>query len=76
VIVALLELQLDSDASEERGRRVEQESVEAWFEIRRELCDASVTIRLCGRDEVLSPELHANAGGRTSSLDVEHVRGD
>ena len=49
MVVALLELDLELDTREERGRRPEHQRVAAWLEIGGQLGDAAVGVGLALR---------------------------
>jgi hypothetical protein len=76
VVVAILELDLEADAPEEGRRRVEEKPVHARREIRREVRNAPVRVRLGTRQQFLLPELDADAVRGTAALDVEDMGGE
>jgi hypothetical protein len=72
--MARAELDLELDAAEEWGRRMEDEAVDARLQSRRELGDPAVVVGVTVRDELAVPvELDVDAWGRPPALRVEHV---
>src|SRR5207244_7480534 len=73
VVVALLELDFDSDAAEEGRLRPEQQPVDTRLEIRSELGDAPVRIGLGRAQEVVARALHAGAPRWAPVLSAQNV---
>ncbi len=76
MVVALLELDLDADAAEERRLWAKEEPVDTGLEFRGELGDTAVGVCLACDDEIVSPELHPDRARGAPAFDVEDMRGD
>ena len=73
MVVTVLKRDLDAHTLEEGRVRAEEDAVDAGREVGCQLCDPPVVVGLSGRDEVVLPELDADALRRPAALHVEHV---
>lgn len=76
-MVAVCELDLELDTTEEGGRRVEDEPIRTRSELGRKLWDAAVVVRGADADCLVSPEeLDEHADGGPTCTGVEDVGRD
>ncbi len=75
MVMAVFELDLDSDTPEERRVRTEEEPVDAGLEVGGEFGDTAVGVGFTRGEEIVAPELDADAARGTAALDVEDMSG-
>jgi hypothetical protein len=77
VIVAVVDADLQLDATEELRGWVEGEPIGAGLELLGKAGDAPVAVRLAGGDDLAAAEkLNADALGRRAAPGIENVRGE